>query len=67
MAIYYGQFEDANGNIYMPEVEASDVIMSDNSTAQAAIASLLSQEAAITASLAAMNANFDTILNTNNS
>ena len=62
MATYYGNIVDANGNVYIPEVEAADVQMSDGSTAQDAITSIASHLSNLSTRIATMNANFDTIL-----
>ena len=62
MATYYGNFTDASGNIYIPEVDAVDVQMSDGSTAQDVLTSIALHLSNLSTSIANMNANFDTIL-----
>ncbi len=62
MATYYGQFEDASGNVYCATVEASDVKMSDGSTAADVISDLNTLGTNLNTRLTAMNADFDAIL-----
>ena len=64
MATYYGRFEDAQGNVYCATVEASDVEMSDGSTAASAISDLNALGTNLNTRLTAMNADFNAILDT---
>ena len=62
MATYYGRFEDASGNVYCATVEASDVEMSDGSTAADAISDINTLGTTLNARLTAMDAQFNAIL-----
>ena len=62
MATNYGHFEDARGNVYCATVEASDVQMSDGSTAAEALSDLDTLASTLAARLSAMNADFTAIL-----
>jgi len=59
-----GWFEDADGNKHYSECAASDVEMSDGSTAQDAINNLTTLEAQLLARLNSMNTSFNIILGT---
>ena len=62
MATYRGNFEDAAGNVYHGECAASDVIMSDNATAQDKIDDIDAKYTALQTRINALNTQFQAIL-----
>lgn len=62
MATFSGVFEDAEGNKYFSECAASDVKMSDNTTAQEKIDEIDSKYTALQAQINRLNTQFQAVL-----